>query len=534
VSDAHPEWPADEVPTPTPPDGPTPTPEVEWRRLDSRMLLVNPVQELIRFFPLVIGALVVGRSGDSNFWQLLGIAIPVAIGLVRFWITRFRITTTQVELKRSLVGTTVLTARLDRVRAVELTSSPIHRILGLAKVEIGTGSAAKGAEEKFALDALAIPEARELRVALLHRAGVGAPPSELEPGAARNESGAAPLPGPVEDEVLMRLDPGWVRYAPLTSSGSVIAAGVLALLGQVVEQLGESIFDEEDVLRLVLEVSVAVLIPVAILVFLVLGALFAVLGYFVTNWGHLLTRDAHGRSLHVRRGLLTTTETSLERERFRGLEVSEPLGLRLAGAARLKAVVTGISSGESGSTQLVPPAPRDVVDRVGADLLGYAEPLVVPLEQHGPAARTRRWTRALMGASVVPAAVAVVCWLTGLSWWAVVVTLVVYPAAGALAADRYRRLGHALTREHLVVRSGSLGGERAILQRTGIIGWNIQQSWFQRRRGLATLVATTAAGGQAYAAIDVPEDRAVALAHEAVPGLLTPFVAGEQDLTSAS
>ena len=530
MSDAHPERPADEVPPA--PDGPAPTTEVEWRRLDQRMLLVNPVQELIRFFPLVIGALVVGRSGDSNFWQLLGIAIPVAIGIVRFWITRFRITTTQVELKRSLIGTTVLTARLDRVRAVELTSSPIHRILGLAKVEIGTGS--KGSEEKFALDALAIPEARELRVALLHRAAVeGAPAATDLPPAYDEATGVPAPPAPAEDEVLMRLDPGWVRYAPLTSSGSVIAAGVLAVLGQVVEQLGESLFDEEDVLRLVLEVSVAVLIPVAIVVFLVLGAVFSVLGYFVTNWGYLLTRDARGRSLHVRRGLLTTTETSLERERFRGLEVREPLGLRLAGAARLKAVVTGISSGESGSTQLVPPAPRKVVDRVGADLLGYSAPLVVPLRQHGPAARTRRWTRALMGASVVPAAAAVVCWLTGLSWWAVVATLVVYPAAAALATDRYRRLGHELTAEHLVVRSGSLGGERAILQRTGIIGWNIQQSWFQRRRGLATLVATTAAGDQAYAAIDIPEDQAVALADEAVPGLLTPFVAGEQ-LTSAS
>jgi putative membrane protein len=488
------------------------------------MLLVNPVQELIRFFPLVIGALVVGRSGDSNLWQLLGIVIPVAIGIVRFWITRFRITSTQVELKRSLIGTTVLTARLDRVRAVELTSTPIHRILGLAKVEIGTGS--KGSEEKFALDALAIPEARELRVALLHRAAVGGAPAATDLPPAYDESGVPAQPAHVEDAVLMRLDPGWVRYAPLTSSGSVIAAGVLALLGQVVEQLGESFFDEEDVLRLLLEVSVAVLIPVAIVVFLVLGAVFSVLGYFVTNWGYLLTRDAQGRSLHVRRGLLTTTETSLERERFRGLEVGEPLGLRLAGAARLRAVVTGISSGESGSTQLVPPAPREVVDRVGADLLGYADPLVVPLRQHGPAARSRRWTRALLGASVVPAAVAVVCWFTGLSWWAVVATLVVYPPAAALAADRYRRLGHALTAEHLVVRSGSLGGERAILQRTGIIGWNIQQSWFQRRRGLATLVATTAAGDQAYAAIDIPEGQAVALADEAVPELLTPFIAG--------
>ena len=64
-----------------------------------------------------------------------------------------------------------------------------------------------------------------------------------------------------------------------------------------------------------------------------------------------------------------------------------------------------------------------------------------------------------------------------------------------------------------------------IVQRTGIIGWNLQQSWFQRRAGLVTLVATTAAGTQAYAAIDVPEATATALADGAVPGLITPFLA---------
>jgi putative membrane protein len=73
-----------------------------------------------------------------------------------------------------------------------------------------------------------------------------------------------------------------------------------------------------------------------------------------------------------------------------------------------------------------------------------------------------------------------------------------------------------------------------MLQRTGIIGWNIQQSWFQRRSGLVTLVATTAAGRQAYVALDVPESLAVALADEAVPGLISSFLAASGRFTSAS
>jgi putative membrane protein len=227
----------------------------------------------------------------------------------------------------------------------------------------------------------------------------------------------------------------------------------------------------------------------------------------------------------VRRGLFTNTETSLERRRVRGLEVAEPLGLRIAGAGRLSAVVTGLSRSERSSTQLVPPAPRAVVEEVGADLLGDATALRLPLRRHGPAARRRRYTRAV-AASLVPAGlVALLCLTTGLPWWTTVPALLPLPFGLLLAADRYRRLGHGLTDDYLVVRSGTFRGRRAVLQRSGIIGWNVQQSWFQRRAGLATLVATTAAGQQAYAAIDIPEREAIALADAATPGLLTPFLA---------
>src|SRR5699024_2955737 len=93
-----------------------------------------------------------------------------------------------------------------------------------------------------------------------------------------------------------------------------------------------------------------------------------------------------------------------------------------------------------------------------------------------------------------------------------------------LAWDRARRLGHALTAEHLLTRTGSLNGRTDLLDRTGIIGWNLEQSWFQRRIGLVTLVATTSAGRQGYRVVDVPEQDAVALADAATPGLLNPFV----------
>ena len=522
--------------TAMPPTPPTPSyvEPVPWRRLDARMLLVHPVRELARFLPALVGVFVLGTANDHSSWEVIGVALPIALGVLRFLTTTYRITPLQVELRRGLLGRSVLTARLDRVRAVELTASPIHRVLGLAKVEIGTGSTARQDDEKFVLDALAREPARELRAALLHRTGRAAPAGEA--GAADDVDAEGPgdgagtgvgvgtSPAVGEDVVLLAVDPRWVRYAPLTSSGNVIAAGLLATLGQFSDRIGRLLFQDTSVASQVRQVPVAVLVVLAVASFLVLGAIFAVGGYLVTNWRFTLSLDAQGRSFHVRRGLLTSTETSLERRRVRGLEVSEHLALRVVGGARLSAIVTGISAKEAGRTQLVPPAPREVVDRTGAVVIGRTEPLHLPLTGHGSAARRRRYTRAVLGASVLPLLVALLCLTTPLPRWTLLPALLPVLVALPLAADRYRRLGHALDEQYLVVRSGSLRGRRDLLQRDGIIGWNVRQSFFQRRAGLATLVATTAAGKQAYAAYDVPVAEAVALADAAVPGLVSPFL----------
>jgi putative membrane protein len=118
--------------------------------------------------------------------------------------------------------------------------------------------------------------------------------------------------------------------------------------------------------------------------------------------------------------------------------------------------------------------------------------------------------------------------------WPWEITLALLPVAALLGWDRYRNLGHVLTERHLVARSGSLVRETVALQRTGIIGWRLHRSFFQRRAGLVTVVATTAAGDGAYHVIDVAEADGLALADAAVPDLLRPFlVHDEADARSA-
>jgi putative membrane protein len=477
------------------------------------MLLVHPVNELVRFLPVIIGIFLLGTSGDDNGpWHYLGVAVPIAIGLLRFASTKFRITPGQIELHRGILGRNVLTAPLDRVRTVELTATPIHRILGLEKVEVGTGSANKGGDSRLVLDSLGRGEAQRLRAELLDRA-----PASPEV--------AAPDAAPTPPAVILRFDPAWVRYAPLTSSGVLIALGALGAVGGPLS--GSNLISDavnSDAADRLADVAVPALVLGGLVGFVVLSAILASAGYLLGNWGFTLTRDDRSRTYHVRRGALTTRETTIDLDRLRGLEVHEPLGLRLAGGGRLTAIVTGLDRRSQGSSPIVPPAPRSVVVGVGETLLEEDGPFHVDFVQHGPEAFRRRLLRAVVPLGLVPVVLGVLAAVGDVAVWPVLVTLPLPVVGLALALDRYARLGHALTPAYVVVRWGSLRGRRDALQRTGIIGWNVRQSFFQRRAGLVSLTATTAAGQQSYEILDVPEATAIALANEAVPGLLGQFV----------
>jgi putative membrane protein len=249
-------------------------------------------------------------------------------------------------------------------------------------------------------------------------------------------------------------------------------------------------------------------------------------GYALAFWDFRLTRHSGG-TLHVTRGLITTRSTTIEERRLHGAEISEPLLLRMVASARLIAIATGLRVGrgaERGGSLLLPPAPREEVERVAGAVIARATPLTCPLAAHGPRARRRRYTRALAGWGLLAAALAIVHWAAGGPAWLLLVALVLAPVAVLLAADRYRNLGHAVADGALVVRSGSLVRRRCVVSAEGIIGWNVERSFFQRRAGLATLTATTAAGHQHYDVQDVDLGEALRVAEELVPGLAGPFL----------
>lgn len=478
-----------------------------WRRLSPRMLLVHPVKEIGRFVPALAAAAIFGSTTGDPWWFVVIVTVVfVIIGALRWWTTRYRFTADRVELQHGIFTRQLLTTPIDRVRSVDVTASPLHRVLALAKVRIGTGAG----ENDLMLDGLTGAQAANLRAELLHR------DPQLRAGPGTPED----LEQPLGERVLLTWNPSWVRFAPFNPSNMVIVLVLAGFLFRIVNDLhlnpgsNPEIHDALDWLRgLVLPLAV-LLATVAVLA---LAAVLAMAGYLLAFYGFRLTADEVGHTWHVTRGLLTTRSTSLDTRRIRGVTINQPVPLRWVGGARLSAITTGLHARHDADRSrgdadlLAPPCPLPTVLALASDVIDPAV-LAQPIAQHGPVAARRRFTRALWPTLIVVVGLVVAATIGPLPHWVAYAAPILLPAAALLAWDRARRLGHTMAGDYLVSRTGGLSGSTHVVRTDGTVAVIVRRSYFQRRQGVATVELATAAGAQGYTVLDAPLPQATSLA----------------------
>ncbi|RBM04442.1 PH domain-containing protein [Streptomyces sp. PT12] len=485
--------------------------QAQWRRLDARIIWVVTLWGS----GLALVTLAIMWWRNAPWWLVAPVPVPLVCGIgyeaLRWFKTRYRLTSTHVELKTGLLTRTHRSIPRNRVRSVDVTANPLHRALRLALVRVGTGhriSSTKAAV--LSLNALSAADAEELRAGLVRRAGSG------------------------EQRAIARLDWRWLRFGPLSFATPLLG---LSAVGATYETLDIMGFDPDNVLipDLIDWLSEANLLPVVVLgvLGLLLAGAIGALGWYVeTWWDFRLIREPHG-ALRASRGLFVTRSATLEEERLHGVEVAEPLMLRLGGGAYTYAVATGAGSTEDeastfNTSALLPPAPIEESHRVAAAVLREerdptASVRLVPHTRHALARRVR-WAL-FCGLGLGGVLVGLGVWLTPvlahIGW---VSAVVVWGAGVLFARDGYRSLGHGITGRYLVTRHGSLKRRTIALRRSGVIGWTVTQWAWHRRSTLCRVTATTPGGRGAYHVKDVLMGAGLGFADEAVPGVLTPFL----------
>ncbi|WP_408639182.1 PH domain-containing protein [Nocardiopsis endophytica] len=517
-------------------------PAEPWRRLSPRMLVAAPVTYMKNF---IVPLALIAFGATQNPW-VLGSLFAALVGMVATgvytWLTfRYQVGADRLEIRKGWIGRSRRTIPLERIRGVHVTTSLVHRVLGLAVVKV-EAAAGGGGDEEGKLDAVSAAEAGRLRDDLLHRRAVlrGARPAGEagENGAEEGRAGAgdtAEAPEALDtgaaegapERVYFTMPTRWYSYGMLSVgyllTPFVALAAVFGLLsqglGDVLERMGALEASER---ALVLykwafaEGGVLVLVGVAgaaLLFLILLMPLFAVVAYTVGHWRFRLVGGAE--SLVTERGLFTRQSVTLERRRIRGYELADSPLERTRSVVRLRAIMTGLGDASTRAV-LLPAGPRAQVGRIVEETLdGYQG----GLERHPRAALRRRFVRALALPLLGAVAAAVAGW-----YWAAAPLLLLALLGVPLAIDRYRSLGHGRDERRISVRSGSLARKQAVVQREAVVGWLWRQSLFQRRAGLAHLTATVGAGAGGYTAVDADFAESVSFAAGVTPAMVRPFL----------
>ncbi|MFI7617877.1 PH domain-containing protein [Nonomuraea terrae] len=137
----------------------------DWRRLDARTIGVVALWGS----GLALVTLTVMWWRDAPWWLVAPVPVPlvsmIAYEALRWSKTRYRLTAEHLELKTGLLVRRHRSIPRGRVRSVDLTADPMHRLLRLAVVRVGTGhreSSSKAAA--VSLNALRRAEAQPLRL----------------------------------------------------------------------------------------------------------------------------------------------------------------------------------------------------------------------------------------------------------------------------------------------------------------------------------------------------------------------------------
>jgi putative membrane protein len=493
-----------------------------WSRLDQRVIWVDLARSLLSFAPTAIAGWGFGVPLDGGaLWPLLGVGVIGLIGagadLLRWAFTRYRVTDDYLERRTGVLVRRYRSVRRDRIRSVDTSARLRHRLAGLRVVLVGAGQQTAAGESALSLDAVSRADAEALRTALLAGSPVAGP-------------AIAPEQAPAEDapQVIARLRPWWVVYNIAGIWAFTMAAGLLwgaywLLLGFGLDPAGwvESALPWETLGR-------GGTIAVGLALTFVVGAVGMAVNFAVTAWGFELARvtGPEGSQLRTRQGLLTTREVNRDERRVRGVMIAEPVLWRWIGMADTEVITTGLSIYSAAAPAAVlPRGPVSVARPVARAVLDADDdPLAAPLARHPRGALRRRLWWATATTAVVTGAIGWLARTDVLPAGALWAGAALWPVALLAAVVAHRALGHAVVGPWLVVRSGLVSRRTVVLRRDAVSTIALRESVLQRRLGLRTVTAMSAAGWGAYDAPDLTADEALRFAVAAAPGLLDPFL----------
>lgn len=431
---------------------------------------------------VVVGASMGGRHmGRFIAWGLLFLAVVSLLSAVAEYLAlRFELRDDEIVLYSGILSRRERVMPLTRMQNVEVRQNAVQRLFNVAEVRVETAS---GNSDDLVPLVLGKREADRLcELLLAHRVAISS----------RIDSQGTSAHGP-SGTLLARLSPRELVLAGATANeAGVIAAvlaGALSLAYRLPLDLPRPWLEPRTLLDAAPGSGVVGMVLAVAFSLLLLAWLFSIGGALIRYWGFALERS--GDELRKQHGLFDRRDVTIPLARVQTLRTEESLLRRLAGLASLKIETAGSHPDEAQRRRteaLLPVARRRDVPRLVSSVFEDVEFDSLCFRPVNGYARRRVFVRYSTFLALL--AVGASALLTPMALWLLALMPLGYLAAGV----HHRHLGYALPPGYVVVRGGCLNRITWVLPRRKIQTLHLEESPFQRRRGLATVVVDTAGG----------------------------------------
>jgi len=444
----------------------------------------NAVQTLA---PLV--ALSFAYQGDLKdkvvFGAIAIVTITLATAILRYLFFRFQITDDSVLIREGVVMKRQLDIKFDRIQAINTEQNFIYRFFNIVTVKFDTAGSS-GQEGN-------LPAVKpELAAALRERINRKKSHDRAEGSTTEVED----IP-PLQSRTLLTLSNTDMVRIGLSDNRALIFLAVLGPFVQQMEARIEEFFDEFTVLAGIAgQTGIAKAFSFFLLFSVVVFGLLAIAsisGAFLRFYRYqLVENDAVFQSTG---GLLTRHIHSVNRGKIQTVVATQNLMLRMFGRFRINA--RQASSGKQRSTKdfTVPVCMPNEMESLAGEFFADEYPGLTsdPRSSAFSSIAFQFMRSRTLLTALLPAAIVCTVFATVIGWYALLFLFWI-PLITLINWQLYRRYGVHITQDGLALRRGFVGFRITSFLYRKVQRVGVTQTFFQRRKGLATLRFFLASG----------------------------------------
>lgn len=450
------------------------------------IILIKFIKTTLRaFWPLLLSFFIGGRNSDS-FTAILGyIALGfAAFNLIGSVLTYFRfyfhLEEGAIIIDKGVLRRTKTNIPFERIQTINFQQNVLHQIFGVVSLEIDTAGAKKS---ELTIDALQKEDAQALRNFILQ-----------EKAQSTSASSTTEDEQPVEEEhekIILHLHIGdlfkvGVSQNHLKSMG-ILFAFVFSTLNEITEDIPELVSDQLSGYEDVIVSTGWVLFFASVIIVLLISFIYSLISTVLNNYDLRLFIGKSG--LKLVKGLLNREEISVNKKKVQVIAWSDNPIRKLFNMFTLQ--IEQASSADASQLKSKIKVPGSYQSQVDSVIKTVFPSEYYRAEVKHPVSKLLKY-RLFVFLGLIPTIIGLASYYY-IQWQALF--FIIWGVFIWVSVDAYyRKRSFEVNDELLKNNRGTYGHIHELIQLYKVQSVQIKQSWYQRRKEIATVNLFTAAG----------------------------------------